>query len=519
MATIASIALNDDRFNILVNAVLFVDSEIDDADLFDTLNTGTADLTVFAPTDAAFGQLAADLGFDGDVSDETAVTNFLTAEVDSATLLDVLQYHLSTGAKTAAEIGALEEIDMLNGGTITPDGPTLVDNEPDLIDPSLVVTDIAADNGIIHAIDRVLLPTDLPDNDALTITEIVAASGEFDTNGDDFDILLQAVLAADLDGALSDVAADLTVFAPTDTAFLNLAEALGFTGTGEEAAFDYVVDALTLLSAGASPIPLLSDILTYHVSPESLQASQIAAAGTVDTVLGPDLGVNGTRLVDAEPDFANPRLIQTDIQASNGVVHVINGVLIPVDLLQSDGANDVDFIIGNGRANVIATGADADFISGKNGDDDLAGGRGNDVILGGGGSDTITGGQNNDTLLGNAQDDVIFGGAGRDVITGGAGDDEMTGGGGADVFVFAAGEERDVIIDFLEGTDKIDLTSFAGLEFDDVTIADGAGDRVLVSFGANVIVLRGENTTDLAESDFIFAPPVLPILTGDALIG
>ena len=87
-------------------------------------------------------------------------------------------------------------------------------------------TNIAATNSIIHVIDRVLLPVNLPGNTDGTFTDIVAASGAFDTNGADFDLLLKAVQTTGLAGALADPTADLTVFAPNDAAFLKLAAAL-----------------------------------------------------------------------------------------------------------------------------------------------------------------------------------------------------------------------------------------------------------------------------------------------------
>ena len=70
MATIASIAAGDDRFNILVAALGVIDSNIEGSDLLGTLGDADQALTVFAPTDAAFGQLAVDFGFAGDPADE-----------------------------------------------------------------------------------------------------------------------------------------------------------------------------------------------------------------------------------------------------------------------------------------------------------------------------------------------------------------------------------------------------------------------------------------------------------------
>ena len=316
MPTFAEIATTDpqSRFDILVSAAAFVDAELPGTDLITTLSDPTQSLTVFAPTDDAFVQLALDQGFAGDTSDEAAVTTFLTS-LGATTLRDVILYHVSSGPQTAADITAAGSITPLSGPVITTDLPTLIDAEPDLIDPSLIATDIAATNGVLHVIDRVLLPVDFDGNDAPILAGLVASSGSgFDANTADFDILLQAVTTVGLVDTLNDPDADLTVFAPDDAAFLGLAQTLGFAESDEAGAWSYLVDALTLLRGGG-PLPLLTQILTFHVAGESLQASQVLASSGITTLQSGVLTVNGTSLVDAGPDLANPTLIQTDIQA------------------------------------------------------------------------------------------------------------------------------------------------------------------------------------------------------------
>ncbi len=509
MPTIAAIAAGDARFNVLVAALQYVDAQLPGTNLLGALSGANANLTVFVPTDAAFGQLAKDLGFTGNVVNETAVTTFLTQNLSAETLRDVITYHVSAGAKTVAQITANPTVNTLNGATITADGPTLVDKEPDLINPSLVQTDVQATNGIVHVIDRVLLPVNLPGNTAPTITGLVAASGTFDNNGSDFDLLLKAVQAAGLAGALDDKTADLTVFAPNDTAFLKLADTLGFKGHGESAAFDYLVDALTLLSGGDSPIPLLKNILLYHVVPESLQAAQVLATNSIDTLLGSPIGRNGTTLVDGDPQLANPGLIATDIQTANGVVHVIDGVLIPINILPSNGANNVKFVVADNGANIIHTAGDRDFIDGNGGTDLIRSGAGRDVVLGGASSDVIFGGAGNDSLRGDGGSDVVFGGTGADTIQGGAGIDLLRGGLGADVFEFTIAGGHDTIIDFRNGKDRIDLTdqsykSFAMLKaFADI---EQHGTTTTIDFGGgDKIDLLGVTLAQIDASDFIFA--------------
>jgi serralysin len=508
MPTITEIAVGDARFNILVNALGAIDAGIPGSNLVTTLDTAGADLTVFAPTDAAFGQLAVDLGYTGAVTDETAVTNFLVANLPLTTLRDVVLYHVSPGAKTLAEVAALDDVPtLLTGATFSPDGPTLVDKEPDLIDPTLIVTDIAADNGIIHAIDRVLLPIDLADNDAPTITGIVAASGAFDNNKSDFDLLLAAVSAAGLADTLDDATADLTVFAPNDRAFESLARDLGFQGHSESKMFAYLVDALTLLSGGGNPIPLLTDILTYHVAAGSLQSAQVLALTEIETLQGGTITRDGTTLEDLEPDLTDPTLIALDIQAANGIVHVIDRVLIPADLLVSDGANDVDFVIDGNRASVNSLGADRDYFDGNGGADVLIAGRGDDVGLGGNGRDVLYGGRGNDVMLGEAGSDIVSGGQGDDMLGGGTGKDTLVGGEGNDTFLFAADSGRDLILDFNRQDDRIDLsdlgiTGFAQIR-DDIT--DDRNGAVIDLGDDGSIKLIGINAADLRANDFIFA--------------
>ncbi|QPH54180.1 fasciclin domain-containing protein [Pontivivens ytuae] len=497
---IVDIAAGSDDFDLLVRA-------LDAAGLTETVR-GLDDVTVFAPTDAAFTQLAVDLGFQGDTSDEDAVFDAIVAALtelgggDPIPLLtDVLLYHVSPGAKSAEEVDDAEAVQtLLDGATFGSEGTELVDNEPDVANPNIVVPDIPAENGTIQGIDRVLLPIDIPGNEPAepelpTLAGIVAASGgAFDTDATDFDLLLTSVELTGLTGALNDPDAALTVFAPNDAAFVGLTNALGFEGEDEGEAFGFLVDALTLLSQG-DPIGLLTDILSYHVVPAALGSEDVLAAESIPTLLdGATLGVNGASLVDADPDVADPNLIALDIPVSNGIAHVLDGVLLPVDVLQSDGSNAVDFIIGDESDERIFTGRDDDFVFGKEGDDVISLGRGDDTGLGGLGDDR---------MLGRRGEDTLDGGEGEDRLWGGRDDDQLTGGADADTFIFARRSGEDTITDFEAGVDMVNLERLRLDGIDEVFDAlSQNGDDALLDLGSTSVRFAGVEASSLTADHF-----------------
>lgn len=170
-----------------------------------------------------------------------------------------------------------------------------------------------------------------------SIAGIVAASGSgFDTTGADFDVLLAAVSAAGLVETLDSADLDVTVWAPKDRAFVRTARDLGFQGdiTDEAGAWAFLVEALTAIGGG-DPIPTLTTILLYHVTPDARGVNRVLASAGFPTLANIDIRhFRGTTVLrDKDPDILNPRLIAPlNVRASNGVIHVIDRVLIPVDL-------------------------------------------------------------------------------------------------------------------------------------------------------------------------------------------
>ena len=303
-----------------------------------------ADLTVFAPTDDAFAELARTLGAPGD-SEQATFDSIATALAGLApdgdplpVLRDVLLYHVVDGRFSQAQAGAAGPLTSLAGGELDFAGVSIVDADPDVRDARFVpgTGDVLAANGAVQPIDRVLLPLDLEtagDGVTLSIAGELAKSGSgFDANRQDFDILNAALDAAGLTAALDDLSADLTLFAPTDAAFLGLAHAFGFTGDGEAEAFGAIAGVLTAAGNG-DPVPLLTDILTYHVAPGLLTAHDIATATSVATLSGEAVAPDGALLGDLDPSVPDPRLLvgRADLPAENGIIQAIDGVLLPFD--------------------------------------------------------------------------------------------------------------------------------------------------------------------------------------------
>lgn len=324
-------------FDILLNAVTI-------AGLADALANPDASLTVFAPTDSAFIKLANDLGYEG--HDEAGAFNAIVETLTALgggdpvpILTDILLYHVSPDEKKAWQIFFSRGLDtLLAGGTILPYYGVLVDNDPEFSNAqvSFWARGTSASNGVIYKVGRVLIPVDLPapgQDDLPTITEVVALSGgEFDNDPNDFDLLLTAVLAAGLEGALADKSTPLTVFAPNDAAFIKLANDLGYVGHDEAEAFSVIVTALTELGGGEL-LPILTNVLLYHVAPEPLTLKQVVESDAVTTLLdGATIAPKGTVLKDNAPALADPRVVTSasNILTSNGRVHLINRVLIPV---------------------------------------------------------------------------------------------------------------------------------------------------------------------------------------------
>lgn len=344
------------------------------------------------------------------------------------------------------------------------------------------------------------------------VVELSGAPGSFDSNATDFDLLRDALLTAGLADALNDPAANLTVFAPNDAAFVGLANTLGYQGLAESGAFGYIVDALTLLGGG-DPIPLLQSVLTYHVTLGEFFLADVASLGNgamIPTLQGGQLTINpdAPGLGDLDPALPDPNLIGFDVDVDNGVIHVLDGVLLPLAVSAILSQPGTDFLIGDDGRDYFSTRDGNDFVDGNGGRDFIRTGSGNDVAIGGTGNDWIVAGRGEDIILGEEGHDKIFAGRGNDTIDGGSGNDWMSGGWGQDTFVFENGSGHDKIIGFRNGRDKIDLSGYDGIEeFADIKgdISGGWFGSKIELLGDDGITLVGTPAYQLDENDFLFA--------------
>lgn len=247
------------------------------AGLVETLK-GKGPFTVFAPTDAAFEKLG------------TATIQDLLKPENKAKLTSILTYHVIPGNVLAKDVKTMsattvngQRIDLkVDGGKVT------VDNA------NVTATDILGTNGVIHVIDTVIIPSDK------TVVATAVDNGNFKT-------LAKLLQAADLVDALNG-AGPFTVFAPTDAAFAKLDKA--------------TVDSLLKPENKAQ----LQNVLKYHVVSGRVFSPDALKAGTAKTLQGQNVQI---KVEGGKAMINNAQLVTTDIDASNGVIHVIDTVILP----------------------------------------------------------------------------------------------------------------------------------------------------------------------------------------------
>jgi len=322
----------DSRINTVGN-ISSLNAAIDVAsgDIATTLN-GTGPFTVFAPNDAAFETFATQVGFEAN-DDESAAAQLLSA-ADADLLAQILTYHVVADNIEASGFSDGQSLTTVQGGTIS----VAVGEDVQLLDasdlpetnPVSTVTqpNFYADNGIVHIVDKVLLPQEAID--ALDF-DIRPTLLEWATGTDDLSSLAAAVVKADLADAIAGLDT-ARVLAPSNEAFENLFDALG-DDYNELDDFD-----------NSAEIELLGKILLYHILPP-VDGSVDLMAGTSMTLLQD----NTLEVVDNAGAFefgdvtgTNATIITDDTDAKNGRVTVIDKVLLPqaaldfLSLLESD---------------------------------------------------------------------------------------------------------------------------------------------------------------------------------------
>lgn len=261
------------------------------AGLVDELSDENANLTVFAPTNAAFSAFLTANGFASvdevpvDLLTQILLNHVVGSELKAADLTTGYVSTLATFGATTANISLF----VNTSGGVTLNGGAAV-----------ATADVDASNGVVHVIDEVIgLPT--------VVT--------FATSNPDFSILVQALTRQDLTTDFVEIlsgSGPFTVFAPTNAAFAALLTELG------------------VASLNDIPVATLEAVLTYHVVGANVRAAALSEGQVVTTLNGGTFTIGltgGASITDENNRVAN--IVATDVQGANGVVHVLDKVILP----------------------------------------------------------------------------------------------------------------------------------------------------------------------------------------------
>jgi uncharacterized surface protein with fasciclin (FAS1) repeats len=234
--------------------------------------------TVFAPTDAAFALVPQPI-IDALIADPTGILTF------------ILTYHVVPSVALSTDLSDGMVITTLSGVDVN---VSIINGSVFINHAQVIVADIVTDNGVVHVIDAVIAPGIIANN----VWEIIEGSPVHT-------ILETGVLAAGLDGTLQDDYF-FTVFAPTDAAFGAL-------------------PAGTIESLIANPAAL-TNVLLYHAVGNEVPANSLVDGQNIEMLQGDNttitLGMGGAMI-------NNANIIATDLNAWNGIIHVIDAVLLP----------------------------------------------------------------------------------------------------------------------------------------------------------------------------------------------
>jgi len=304
--SIVELAFSAPDLSSLVDAVVA-------ADLVPALSDPSTTYTVFAPTNEAFASLLDTLGVE------------TVDDIDTDVLTKVLTYHvvpvaaLSTDLTDGQVLDTLDvpetlTVDLSDGVKIVGVGSTA----------TVIAPDNLAGNNVVHVIDEVLLPFELPESTTEQVPEGPTPEIPSDSIAGvaltvpDLSILVEALIQAGLVGEFVDPTSTFTVLAPTNDAFADALDALSF-------------DSLEDI-----PIDTLADVLKYHViTVGAVTSDQLTDGQVIPTLNGAELTVDLT----SEPGSvifkgvgSDAKVVIADVAAGDSVVHVIDAVLLPFPL-------------------------------------------------------------------------------------------------------------------------------------------------------------------------------------------
>ncbi|MFD2826345.1 fasciclin domain-containing protein [Leeuwenhoekiella polynyae] len=304
-ASIAAIAVANPDFSTLETAAVLGDVAVTLSN--SNSNDASGDFTVFAPTNAAFARLGL----------EESTLGALQQPFLKSTLL----YHVSNGNLLANSITDGVTAPSLLGPTrrfIERDGAIYINGS------EILATDISASNGTVHVIDKVMIASG-----ADVVQTALALNDANVFKNPELTFLVAAVVYADLAGALSNPDASFTVFAPTDAAFKAVLEAVlgdDYTGTTDDIAkLDMVLGAGTVQAILLNHV--FADFSAGKFTSE-LNAGTYDALGSDDITLG--VFTDGVLSVSGSGNAAPANMVIPDVQTTNGIVHVIDQMLLPI---------------------------------------------------------------------------------------------------------------------------------------------------------------------------------------------
>ncbi|MCA9561924.1 MAG: fasciclin domain-containing protein, partial [Myxococcales bacterium] len=375
----ASAAAEEPEFTVLAALVAAVDLADVDADPVADLLSGELELTAFAPTDAAFEALAEALdalqegeeggNFPAEPTTQDIVDE-LTESLEPEQVLPVLAYHVAAGVFASPDVTVPDgvTVESVSGVPLYIDGGInfgvdFSGESPEVLTAQFAATDIIATNGLVHVVDAVLLPPDIPETAFLRggFDVLVGALQALELpQGEETATLLELVSRPFPE---LDEGDPLSIFAPTDVAFQRFASVAGVTDPTED-----LEQFVTDLGGPEGIIP----VLAYHVIPGLASAEAVAEQGVV--ISGPIYGgedgfgapvgaypVDGGLSVGANEEDAIPVAV-ADIGLSSGYMHILEeGILVPpgnlVEVAMASGDFDilVDAVVYTNLGETLST--------------------------------------------------------------------------------------------------------------------------------------------------------------------